>query len=89
LAIVEGAELQDGFTVSTGTRPWLRSNADARRLAGRWVRLTYISGLLDPLARPVLRCIVDRAGEDQILPGPCSTGRSGSAASPKAPPRSG
>jgi O-antigen biosynthesis protein len=68
LTIAEGVEIQNDLTVATNDCPWMRLSVDARRFAGRWVRLTYISGLLDPLARPVLRCFVGDSHHDEILP---------------------
>ncbi|WP_158813596.1 glycosyltransferase family 2 protein [Methylocapsa sp. S129] len=68
MTIAEGVELQNGVMVATDNCPWLRLSVDASRLAGRWVRLTYVSGLLEPLARPVLRCFVGDSHTDEILP---------------------
>jgi GT2 family glycosyltransferase len=37
---------------------------------GCWVELIYEAGLLEALARPVLRCVTTDGMRDQILPGP-------------------
>ena len=44
-----------GGWAATGAEPWLRCEAPPS--AGRWLRLEYSSGLLDPLTRPVLRFV--------------------------------
>jgi hypothetical protein len=69
LTIARGVESRNGVHIATSDCPWLRLGVDARRLAGRWIRLTYAAGLTDPLARPVLRCFVDDIGHDDIMPG--------------------
>jgi O-antigen biosynthesis protein len=68
LTIAQGVESRDGVRIATNDCPWLRLGIDARRLAGRWVRLTYAAGLTDPLVRPVLRCFVGDIGHDEIMP---------------------
>jgi GT2 family glycosyltransferase len=68
LTIAQGVESRDGAHIAISDCPWLRLGVDARRLAGRWVRLTYAAGLADPLARPVLRCFVGDVGHDDIMP---------------------
>ncbi len=60
--------MQDGRFAALDRSPWLKLELDAARLAGRWVEMTYASGLTDPLARPVLRCFVGAAYHDSILP---------------------
>src|SRR5512135_623014 len=52
--------------MATGPEPWLRCEAPAS--AGRWVRLQFASGLLDPLIRPALRFIGRSAVRDELLP---------------------
>jgi O-antigen biosynthesis protein len=53
---------------ATGGEPWLRCAAPAS--AGQWVRIVYAAGLLDPLNRPLLRCVGrDDRVHDEILPG--------------------
>src|SRR5580698_3291619 len=49
--------------------PWLLVDCDAQRLAGRWIELAYVAGLLEPLTRPILRCVVAGERTDQFLPG--------------------
>lgn len=58
-----------GRYVAEGDSPWLRLDVDIAALAGRWVCLTYSSGLLDPLTRPLLRVVTDVDAIDEILPG--------------------
>ena len=69
LSNVGGVELQGGVAVATNDRPWLQLNLDVGAVAGRWIKLTYASGLCDPLARPVLRCFVGEASHDEVMPG--------------------
>jgi GT2 family glycosyltransferase len=59
------ASTPDGW-VATGPEPWLRCEAPAS--AGRWVRLQFASGLLDPLIRPVLRFVGRSGARDELLP---------------------
>jgi GT2 family glycosyltransferase len=56
----------DGW-LATDPEPWLRCEIPPS--AGRWVRLEYASGLLDPVTRPALR-FVGRGGvvHDELLP---------------------
>lgn len=68
VSVARDVEARDGRYFATSPWPWLKSEIDARRVAGRWVRLTYASGLLEPLARPVLRVFVGDAHADEILP---------------------
>ena len=51
---------------ATGPEPWLR--CDTPPSAGRWVRLAYAAGLLDPLTRPVLRFVGSQGVADELLP---------------------
>jgi GT2 family glycosyltransferase len=69
LTIAKGVELRNGASVATIDCPWLRLEVDATSLAGKWIELTYISGFLDPLVRPVLRCFVGGAIHDETMPG--------------------
>jgi O-antigen biosynthesis protein len=69
LEVAEGVELRNGATVAISDLPWFHLNLDVAQVAGRWVKLTYASGLLDPLARPVLRCFVGDAVRDEIMSG--------------------
>ena len=58
-----------GRYVAESDCPWLRLEVDIAALAGRWVSLTYSSGLLDPLTRPLLRMLTSAGDVDEILPG--------------------
>jgi len=51
---------------ATGAEPWLR--CDVPPSAGRWVRLVYAAGLLEPLTRPLLRFIGRQNIHDELLP---------------------
>ena len=51
---------------ATGPEPWLR--CEVAPSAGRWLRIEYASGLLDPLTRPVLRFVGRRQIHDELLP---------------------
>ncbi len=55
-----------GRWVALSEWPWLR--CDARSFAGRWLRIVYAAGLLDPLKRPMLRFWTPDGHEDEILP---------------------
>jgi len=68
VSAAKDVEARDGRFFALGSWPWLRCEIDARRLAGRWVRLTFASGLLDPLRRPVLRIFAGDRREHEILP---------------------
>ncbi len=68
LSIVEGVAVENGRTIASNDCPWLKLDVDASVLADRWVRITYASGLLDPLARPVLRCVLADGRHDQVMP---------------------
>ena len=67
-SIVRDVEERDGRRFASSETPWLKCEIDVRPLAGRWLRLTYASGLLDPLARPVLRIIIGSGRRDEIMP---------------------
>jgi GT2 family glycosyltransferase len=68
LSAAEDVEIRgDHFFALTET-PWLR--LEFAPPAGRWIRLTYATSLFDPLARPVIRCIIGGRHHDEILPGP-------------------
>ncbi len=47
--------------------PWLRLNVEVRAFAGRWIRITYRTSLLDPLVRPLLRCVGPERTVDRVL----------------------
>jgi O-antigen biosynthesis protein len=49
--------------------PWLRVEFNGPIPAGQWIRLTFLASLLDPLCRPLLRCITANGHYDSILPG--------------------
>ncbi len=53
---------------ATGRAPWLELNFVAGVPAGRWISLTYASGLFDPLVRPVIRFIASTSTVDTPLP---------------------
>lgn len=65
-ALTDVAVRGDGWE-ATGAEPWLRCDAP-RSSAGRWVRIEYSSGLLDPLIRPVLRFVGRHQVHDELLP---------------------
>ena len=52
--------------LATDPEPWLRCEIPPS--AGRWVRLEYSSGLLDPLTRPALRFVGRDNIYDELLP---------------------
>jgi GT2 family glycosyltransferase len=62
--------LVDGAYVATSNEPWLRIDYRGPSLAGRWIELIYDASLLEPLARPILRCLTEEGETDRILPGP-------------------
>ena len=55
-----------GASAPTG---WLRLDCDIDRLAGRWIEIDYRAGLLEPLTRPMLRCVGPGGNFDQALTG--------------------
>lgn len=68
LSIVDGVVVENGRNVASSACPWLKLDVDASSLADRWIQITYASGLLDPLARPVLRCVLADGRHDQLMP---------------------
>jgi O-antigen biosynthesis protein len=62
-------EIRGGAFYASEPTPWLGLDCEVSKLAGRWVEITYRSGLLEPLTRPILRCVAAGADVDQILPG--------------------
>lgn len=54
---------------ATSDLPWLRIEFGAPLPVNRWIRLTFLASLLDPLCRPILRCVTDDGNKDAILPG--------------------
>ena len=68
LSIVEGVVIENGRYVAASSNPWLKLNVDVSSIENRWIRLTYASSLLDPLARPVLRCVLADGHQDQVMP---------------------
>ncbi len=69
LSPARDVEERNGQLFASTQSPWLKCEIDATRLAGRWVRLTYAAGFLDPLVRPVLRIAVSDGRRDEIMPG--------------------
>lgn len=69
LSPVADVERRDGSDWATSSWPWLRVEVDARALAGRWIEITYRTGMLEPLTRPVLRFVSAAGATDQALPG--------------------
>jgi GT2 family glycosyltransferase len=55
------------YLARTG-EPWLKLEIDAALWAGRWVRIVYASGLLDPLVRPRLRVRIGAAFWETAMP---------------------
>ena len=51
---------------ANGAEPWLR--CDVKPNPGRWIKLEYSSGLLDPLTRPALRFVGAHQTHDELLP---------------------
>lgn len=49
--------------------PWLSVHFGGAPPAGRWIRLCFAASLLEPLARPVVRCFTANGHHDEILPG--------------------
>jgi GT2 family glycosyltransferase len=68
LSVVDGVVVENGRYVASNPCPWLKLEVEASSLQDRWIRMTYASGLLDPLARPVLRCVLSDGHYDQIMP---------------------
>jgi O-antigen biosynthesis protein len=60
----------DGARIATSREPWLRLSIAGRVPANRWIELTYEASLVDPLARPLLRCLTAHDVKEEILPGP-------------------
>jgi GT2 family glycosyltransferase len=69
LSAAENAAPRRGGYEALSEAPWLRIDFDDPPPAGRWIRMTYVSGLLDPLARPLLRCFAKSSHHDELLPG--------------------
>ena len=69
LSIAQDVEIRDGLYSALSETPWLRIDFKGRAPAGRWVRLTYLASLLDPLVRPLVRCFIGDRHHDEILPG--------------------
>jgi GT2 family glycosyltransferase len=59
----------DGKTIATSHEPWLRLAFVGGAPANRWIELTYEASLVDPLARPLLRCLTAHEVKEEILPG--------------------
>lgn len=68
VSIAADIEVRDGQSHALSSCPWLKIEIPAAAFAGRWIEMTFESGLLDPLARPVLRCFARPTSHDQILP---------------------
>jgi GT2 family glycosyltransferase len=68
LSLVDGVVVEEGRFVASSPHPWLKLDVDALAIADQWIRMTYASGLLEPLARPVLRCVSADAHYDQVMP---------------------
>jgi GT2 family glycosyltransferase len=62
--------LLDGGGIATSREPWLRLEMARGVPANRWVELIYEASLVDPLARPLLRCLTTHDVKEEILPGP-------------------
>jgi GT2 family glycosyltransferase len=60
----------DGARIATSKEPWLRLSIAGRVPANCWIELTYEASLLEPLARPLLRCLTADDVKEEILPGP-------------------
>jgi GT2 family glycosyltransferase len=60
--------VENGRYVASNPCPWLKLDVEASSLADRWIQMTYASGLLDPLARPLLRCMLTDGYNDQVIP---------------------
>src|ERR1700733_13897819 len=59
----------DGKRIATSHEPWLRLEFAGGVPANRWIELTYEASLVDPLARPLLRCVTAHDVKEEILPG--------------------
>ncbi|MFZ2110005.1 MAG: hypothetical protein WAV18_32310, partial [Roseiarcus sp.] len=59
----------DGKRIATSHEPWLRLEFAGGVPANRWIELTYEASLVDPLARPLLRCLTAQDVKEEILPG--------------------
>ncbi len=59
----------DGKRIATSHEPWLRLEFAGGVPANRWIELTYEASLVDPLARPLLRCLTAHDVKEEILPG--------------------
>jgi GT2 family glycosyltransferase len=68
LSAARDVELRDKHYLALSEWPWLRAGFNGPPPAGRWIRLTYAASLLDPLARPVVRCFMGNTFHDEILP---------------------
>jgi len=68
LSLVDGVVVEEGRFVASSPHPWLKLDVDALAIADQWIRMTYASGLLETLARPVLRCVSADAHYDQVMP---------------------
>ena len=60
----------DGKRIATSREPWLRLEFAGGVPANRWIELIYEASLVDPLARPLLRCLTAHDVKEEILPGP-------------------
>ena len=60
----------DGRTIATSREPWLRLDVAVEPLAGRWIELVYEASFVDPVARPLLRCLAPSGEKTEILPAP-------------------
>lgn len=69
LSIAENVAYKESFYCALSELPWLRIEFNEMPPAGHWVKLSYVTSLLDPLVRPLLRCFVGNSYHDEILPG--------------------
>lgn len=69
LSAARDVEVSGGLYSAISETPWLRIDFQGQPPAGRWIRLTYLASLLDPLVRPLVRCFVGDRHHDEILPG--------------------
>ncbi|MDT2019447.1 glycosyltransferase family 2 protein [Methylocella sp. CPCC 101449] len=57
--------------LSKSSQPWLQLNINLEDVAGRSIELTYEASLLDVLARPIIRLVLEEERiEDMVLPAP-------------------